>query len=51
MEMDTDSLYFALAKNELEDYFRLEMNADWEQQSSKHWKDSVKPDPVVTIFS
>ena len=35
LEIDTDSLYLALAEEELEDYIRPEMRAEWHRLRSK----------------
>ena len=44
--MDTDSLYLALAKKELEDCLRPEMNAEWEPLRSEDCTDSFITDAV-----
>ena len=46
LEMDTDSLYVALAEKELEDCLRPEMEAEWKQLRSKGCPDSFTADAV-----
>ena len=50
LEMDTDSLYLALAEKELEDCIRPEMRAEWQRL---RWNDSVDiftADAVANFF-
>ena len=49
LEMDTDSLYLALAKKELEDCIRQEMKAELERQRSKDCTDSFTADAVANM--
>ena len=49
LEMDTDSLYFALAEKELEDCIRPEMRADWCSLPSNDWVDNFPADAVVSF--
>ena len=49
MEMDTDSLYLALAEKELEDCVRLEMKTKWEQLRSKYCTDSFTADAAGNL--
>ena len=50
LEMDTDSLYLALAAKELEDCIRPETRAEWKRLRSKVFVDSFTAD-AVAIFS
>ena len=50
LEMDTDSLYFALAEKELEDCIRPEMRAEWQKLRSNDCVDSFTTDAVANIF-
>ena len=50
MEMDTDSLYLALAEKELVDCIRLEMRAEWQKLRSKDCVDNFTAD-AVALFS
>ena len=50
LEMDTDSLYIALAEKELEDCIRPEMRAEWPRLRSNESVDSFTAD-AVAIFS
>ena len=50
LEMDTDSLYLALAEKELEDCVRLEMRAEWQRLRSNDCVDKFTAD-AVAIFS
>ena len=44
LEMDTDSLYLAIAEEETEDCMRPELKTDWEQLRSKHCSDGFTAD-------
>ena len=46
LEIHTDSLYFSLAEEELEDCFRTEMKAEWEKLRLKNCTDRLNGDPV-----
>ena len=46
LEMDTESLYLALAEKELEDCIRLEIRAEWQRLRSNDWVDSFTADAV-----
>ena len=46
LEMDTDSLYLALAEKKLEECIRPEMKAEWEHLRWKDCTDSFNADPV-----
>ena len=46
LDMDTDSLYLALAEKELADFLRPEMKAEWEQPRSNGCTKSVTADAV-----
>ena len=50
LEVDTDSLYLALAEKELEDCIRPEMRAEWQRLRSNECIDSFTAD-TVAIFS
>ena len=50
MEMDTDSLYLALAEKELEDCKRPEMRAEWQRLRSNDCIDSSSADAVAKFF-
>ena len=50
LEMDTDSLYFALADKELEDCIRLEMREAWQRFRSNDCVDNFSADAVVNFF-
>ena len=50
METDTDSLYFPLAKKNLEDCIRLEMRAEWQKMLSNDCVDSFTADAVANFF-
>ena len=50
LEMDTDSLYLALAEKELVDCIRTEMKAEWEQLRSKDFTDSFTAAAVGNFF-
>ena len=49
-EMDTDSLYLALAEKELEDFIGPEMRAESQRLRSNLWFDSFTADAVVNFF-
>ena len=49
-EMDTDSLYLALAEKELEDCIRPEMRAEWQRLRSNDCVDSFTADAVAIFF-
>ena len=50
LEMDTDSLYLAIAEKELEDCIRPEMKGEWKQLRSKDCTDSFTADAVGNFF-
>ena len=50
LEMDTDSLYLALAERELEDCVRPEMRAEWQIMRSNDCVDSCTADAVANLF-
>ena len=50
LEMDTNSLYLALAKKELEDCIRPEMRAEGQRLRSKDCIDSFTADAVANLF-
>ena len=50
LEMDTYSLYLALAEEELEDCIRSEMRAEWQRLRSNDWVDSFTADAVANFF-
>ena len=50
LEMDTDSLYLALAEKELEDCLRPEMRAEWQTLRSNDCVDSFTADAVAVFF-
>ena len=50
LEMDTDSLYLALAEKELEDCIRPEMRAEWQRLRSTDCVDSFTADAVANVF-
>ena len=50
LEMDTDSLYFALAEKELKDCIRLEMTAKWQRLRSNDCVDNFTADAVANFF-
>ena len=50
LEMDTDSLYLALAEKELEDFVRLEMRAECQRLQSNDCVDNFTADAVVNFF-
>ena len=49
-EMDTDSLYLALAEKELEDCIRPEMRAEWQRLRSNDSVDNFTADAVAKFF-
>ena len=50
LEMDTDSLYLALARKELEDCIRTEMGTKWQRLRSNDCVDSFTADAVANFF-
>ena len=50
VEIDTDSLYLALAEKELEDCIRTEMRAEWQNLRSIDCVDSFTADAVANFF-
>ena len=50
LEMDTDSLYLALAEKELEDCARPELRAQWQKLRSNDCVDNFTADAVVNFF-
>ena len=50
LEMDTDSLYLALAEKELEDCLGPEMRAEWQRLRSSDCVDSFTADTVANSF-
>ena len=50
LEMDTDSLYLALAEKELEDCIRPEMRAEWQRLRSNDFVDVFTADAVANFF-
>ena len=50
LEMDTDSLYLALAEEEVENFLRPEMRADWQRLRSYHCVDSFTADSIANFF-
>ena len=50
LEMDTDSLYLALAEKELEDCIRHEMTAEWQRLRTSNWVDKFTADAVAKFF-
>ena len=50
LEMDTDSLYLALAEKELEECIRPEMRAEWRRLRSNDYVDSFTADAVANFF-
>ena len=49
--MDTDSLYLALAQEELEDCRRTEMKTEWERVPSQDCSDCFIADSIGEVFS
>ena len=50
LEMDTDSLYLAVAEKELEDCIRPEMRAEWQRLRSNNCVDSLTADASANFF-
>ena len=50
LEMDTDSLYLALAEKKLEDCIRPEMKAEWQKLRSNDCVDNFTADAVANYF-
>ena len=50
LEMDTDSLYLALAEKELEDCIRHQMRAEWQRLRSNDCGDNFTADAVAKFF-
>ena len=50
LEMDTDSLYLALAKKKLEDCIRSEMRAEWQRLRSNDCVEIFTADAVANFF-
>ena len=50
LEMDTDSLYLALAENELENCIRPEMRAEWQRLRSNDCVNNFTADAVAKFF-
>ena len=50
LEIDTDSLYLALAEKELEDCIRRKMRAEWQRLRSNDCVDSFAADAVANFF-
>ena len=50
LEVDTDSLYLALAEKELEDCIRPEMKAEWQRLRSNDCVDNFTADAVANFF-
>ena len=50
LEMDTDSLYLALAEKKLEDCIRPEMRTEWQRLQSNDYVDSFTADAVANFF-
>ena len=50
LEMDTDSLYLALAEKEVEDCIKPEMRAEWQMLRSNDCVDSFTADAVANFF-
>ena len=51
LEMDTDSLYLAVAEKELKDCIRPEMRAEWQRLRSNDCVNSFTADAVANFFS
>ena len=51
LEMDTDSLYLALAEKELEDCIKPEVRAEWQRLRSNDCVNSFTADVVVNFFA
>ena len=50
LEMETDSLYLALAEKELEDFIKPEMRAEWQKLRSDDCVDSFTADAVANFL-
>ena len=50
LEMDSDSLYLALAEKKLEDSIRPEMSAEWQRLRSNDCVDNFTADAVANFF-
>ena len=50
LEMDTDSLYLALAEKELEDCIKPEMRAEWHRLRSNHCASIFTAEAVANLF-
>ena len=50
LEIDTDSLYLALAEKELEDCIRPELRAEWQRLRSNDCVDSFTAAAVANFF-
>ena len=50
LEMDTNSLYLALAEKELEECIRPEMIAEWQWLRSNDFVDNFTADAVANVF-
>ena len=50
LEMDTDSLYLALAEKDLEDCIRTDMRAEWQRLGSNDCVDNFTADAVAIFF-
>ena len=50
LEMDTDSLYLALAEKNLEDCIRLEMRAEWQKFRSNDCVENFTAEAVINFF-
>ena len=50
LEMDTDSLYLALAEKEMEDCITPEMRAEWQRLRSNHRVDNFTADAAANFF-
>ena len=50
LEMDTDSLYLALAEKKLEDCMRPEMTAEWQRLRTNECVDIFTADAVASFF-
>ena len=50
LEMDTDSLYLALAEKEQEDCIRPEMRAEWQRLRTNDCVDNFTADAVANFF-
>ena len=50
LEMDTDSLYLAVAEKELEDCIRPEMRLEWQRLQSNDCVNSFSADALANVF-